>query len=213
MSGPLDPALGAVASAAALSSMQVQQLQDYLDLLDKWNKVYNLSAVRDKGRMLTHHVFDSLSVLSALQRQGTWAQRRALDVGSGAGLPGMILAIAMPELQVTCIDTVGKKAAFIQQAAAALGLSNLQAVHARVEQWPGPHFDLITSRAFASLTDFTRLSQQRLAPQGLWMAMKGKLPHEEIKALPASVCVFHVEQLHVPGLDAERCLVWMRTTS
>lgn len=210
MSAALDATLAAVASAAALSPLQVQQLRGYLDLLDKWNKVYNLSAVRDKESMLTHHVFDSLSVLSALRRQGPWEQRRALDVGSGAGLPGMILAIAMPELQVTCIDTVGKKTAFIQQAAAMLSLSNLQAVHARVEQWAGPHFDLITSRAFASLADFTRLSQQRLAPQGLWMAMKGKLPHDEIEALPASVGVFHVEQLHVPGLDVERCLVWMK---
>lgn len=205
--------LDKVASAAALSSTQVQQLHDYLDLLDKWNKVYNLSAVRDKERMLTHHVFDSLSVLTALRRQGTWAHQQALDVGSGAGLPGMVLAIALPELRVTCIDTVGKKAAFMRQAAATLGLTNLQAVHARVEAWSGPPFDLITSRAFASLADFTRLSQHQLAPQGLWMAMKGKLPHEEIKALPASVSVFHVEQLAVPGLNAERCLVWMRAVS
>ncbi len=201
------------AAAAGLTPHQAQQLQAYLELLGKWNRVYNLTAVRDTERMLTHHVFDSLCTLPPLRQQGSWAHRRALDVGSGAGLPGMILAIAMPELHVSCIDAVGKKTAFIQQAASTLRLPNLQAVHARVEQWRSDPFDLITSRAFASLLDFTQLSQHHLAPAGIWMAMKGKAPHEEIAALPPSVSVFHVEHLSVPDLDAERCLVWMRAQS
>lgn len=202
--------LDEVASAVGLTAPQTGQLQVYLEMLVKWNRVYNLTAVRDTERMLTHHVFDSLATLPALLRQGTWSHRRALDVGSGAGLPGIVLAIALPELQVSCIDTVGKKAAFIQQAAATLHLPNLRSVHARVEQWRSEPFDLVTSRAFASLRDFTQLSQSHLGPNGIWMAMKGKVPHDEMAALPPSVSVFHVEQLSVPDLDAERCLVWMR---
>ena len=134
---------------------------------------------------------------------------RLLDVGSGGGLPGAVLAIADPALQVRCVDAVAKKALFIGQVAAALRLPNLQGLHARVEQMVQPH-DLVLSRAFASLADFTRLSRSALAPQGLWLALKGKWPQEEIAALPPEVEVFHVEPISVPGLDAERCLVWMR---
>lgn len=212
----MNPSIESAAQQLGLSFTleQHQQLQSYLALLEKWNKVYNLTALRDGERMLTHHVFDSLSILPALLRQGDWAQRRVLDVGSGAGLPGVILAIAMPGLSVTCIDTVGKKAAFIQQAAATLRLPNLQAIHNRVELWRSPQpFDLVTSRAFASLLDFTQWSRSQLAEQGVWLAMKGKVPTEELQTLPASVSVFHVEQLQVPELDAERCLVWMRPAS
>lgn len=195
----------------SLTPLQYQQLQTYLELLEKWNKVYNLTALRDGERMLTHHLCDSLSILPALQRQGPWTGCRALDVGSGAGLPGAVLAVVLPELSVTCIDTVGKKAAFIQQVAGTLKLPNLQAVHGRVEQWQAPlPFDLVTSRAFASLVDFTRWSRAQLSERGVWLAMKGKVPTEEMRTLPPSVSVFHVEQLEVPGLDADRCLVWMR---
>ena len=135
---------------------------------------------------------------------------RLLDVGSGGGLPGVVFAICCPDVDVSCVDTVGKKAAFIQQAAVALKLRNLHGVHARVETLTAP-FDIISCRAFASLPDFVTWSQSALAmPHGVWLAMKGKHPADEIAALPAEVQVFHVEQLTVPGLDAERCIVWMK---
>lgn len=182
-------------------------LQAYLDLLARWNATYNLTAVRERQAMLTQHLADCLAVVPPLQRQGA---QRVLDVGSGGGLPGVVLAACMPQLKVCCIDTVAKKVAFIRQAAAELQLPNLQAQHARVEQWRGSSFDLVTSRAFSSLADFTRLTRHLLSPGGVWMAMKGKTPEQEIAALPASVEVFHVEQIEVPGLDAQRCLVWMK---
>lgn len=202
--------LGTVAEQLGLTAGQISQLHAYLALLEKWNKVYNLTALRDSSRMLTHHVFDSLSTLPAIQRQCVGEASQVLDVGSGAGLPGVVLAIALPHFTVTCIDTVGKKAAFVQQVAGELRLPNLRSVHSRVEQWESPGFDLVTSRAFASLTDFTHWTRRQLKPQGVWMAMKGKVPREELEALPASVKAFHVEQLMVQGMTAERCLVWMR---
>lgn len=192
---------------------QLRQLQDYLAMLQRWNKTYNLTALRDPAQMFTHHLADCLAALSPLQR--VLAGRdglRLLDVGSGGGLPGVLIAVLCPGLQVSCVDTVGKKAAFIRQVGAELGLRNLRAEHARVEQLPG-RYELITSRAFATLADFVALTRERLAPEGLWMAMKGKRPDDEIAALPADVEVFHVEPLSVPGLDAERCLVWMRLRS
>ena len=195
---------------------QLDLLQRYLALVQKWNKVYNLTALRDPADMLTHHLYDSLSVVAPLQRQlqtmGLQGGARLLDVGSGAGLPGVVLAICCPALQVHCVDTVGKKAAFIQQVAAELRLTKLRGVHARVETLTGP-FDVVASRAFASLVDFTSWSHAALAPQGVWMAMKGKHPAEEMAVLPAGVQVFHVEQLMVPGLEAERCIVWMRKSA
>jgi 16S rRNA (guanine527-N7)-methyltransferase len=132
-----------------------------------------------------------------------------LDVGSGGGLPGVVIAICCPDIGVTCVDAVSKKAAFVQQVAASLKLPNLKGVHARVETLSGP-FDVICSRAFASLPDFVTWSNQALDDQGVWMAMKGKLPAEEMAALPTFASVFHVEQLQVPGLDAERCMIWMK---
>jgi 16S rRNA (guanine527-N7)-methyltransferase len=135
---------------------------------------------------------------------------RLLDVGSGAGLPGIVIAICCPEVAVTCVDTVAKKAAFIQQVAVALKLPNLRGLHARVESLTGVDFDVVSSRAFASLLDFTTWSRAALAPTGLWLAMKGKPPVEELAQLPPEVAVFHVEQLVVPGLDAERCIIWLR---
>ena len=130
-------------------------------------------------------------------------------MGSGGGLPGVVFAICCPQLSVGCVDTVGKKAAFVQQAAATLKLPNLRGIHARVESLAEP-FDVVSCRAFAALADFTAWSRPALAPGAVWLAMKGKHPPEEIAALPASVEVFHVEPLQVPGLDAERCIVWMR---
>lgn len=199
----------------ALTDAQADALLCYLDLIQKWTKVYNLTAVRDPKEMLTHHLLDSLAAVPPLRR--ALAQRdlpagqgaRVLDVGAGAGLPGVVIAICCPEVDVSCVDTVAKKAAFIQQVAVSLRLPKLRGVHARVENLEGP-FDVVTSRAFASLVDFTTWSRQALGPQSVWLAMKGKHPAEEIAALPASVQVFHVEPLTVPGLDAERCIVWMR---
>jgi len=201
------PALG-----LALSDDQVTALLDYLALIQKWTKVYNLTAVRDPDEMLTHHLLDSLAVIAPLQKQlvslGVDAPR-LLDVGSGAGLPGIVIAICCPHITVHCVDTVAKKAAFIQQVAVTLKLPNLRGIHARVESLMEP-YDIVSSRAFASLVDFTTWSEKALAGQGVWMGMKGKHPADEMAALPNSVEVFHVEQLVVPGLDAERCIVWMR---
>lgn len=205
---------GLAALGLSLSDAQVRQLLDYQNLIGKWNKVYNLTAVRDPAEMLTHHLLDSLAAVAPLQKhvQGRGlAAASLLDVGSGAGLPGVVLAICCPTLAVTCVDTVGKKAAFIKQAALALGLGNLTGLHARVETITQP-FDVICARAFASLADFTSWSQAALAPGGVWMALKGKHPAEELALLPPDVAVFHVEPLAVPGLDAERCIIWLKKT-
>ena len=196
----------------ALGAAQLAQLLAYQDLIQKWNKVYNLTAVRDPAEMLTHHLLDSLSVIAPLRRHTQSQPTRLLDVGAGAGLPGVVIAICCAEVEVTCVDTVAKKAAFIQQVAVALKLPNLRGVHARVENLPGP-YEVVTSRAFASLADFVALSQQALAEGGVWMAMKGKRPTDELTLLPANASVFHVEQLKVPQLDAERCLIWLKTAA
>ena len=200
---------GAQAMGLSLSDAQCAKLVAYGELILKWNKVYNLTALRDPAQVLTHHLLDSLSVILPLQRQCAAAER-LLDVGSGAGLPGAVIAIMRPDLSVSCVDAVAKKAAFLRQVSAELGLKNLNGMHTRVETMGGT-YDVISSRAFASLADFFVGSQQLLAPHGVWMAMKGKTPSEEIEAMPAGLAeVFHVEQLQVPGLDAERCVVWAR---
>ena len=188
-----------------------KQLLDYMALIQKWNKVYNLTALRDPQEILTHHLLDSLSAIGPLMQQTLALEGNFtfLDVGSGGGLPGVVIAICCPGVSVTCVDTVSKKAAFVQQVAASLKLANLKGLHARVETLTGP-FDVVGSRAFASLPDFVNWSADALAAAGVWMAMKGKLPEEEMSALPPIAKVFHVEQLHVPGLDAERCMIWMK---
>jgi 16S rRNA (guanine527-N7)-methyltransferase len=201
------------ALALPLANEQRTRLIAYRDLIAKWNKVYNLTALRDPAQMLTHHIIDSLAAAPPLIRHLNntgLPQARLLDVGSGGGLPGVVLAAALPQLDVSCVDTVGKKAAFVQQAAAELSLRNLRGVHTRVEQLQAAPFDVITSRAFASLLDFVQLTRIHLKPGAVWMALKGKRPDDEIAALPADIDVFHVEQLTVPGLDAERCIVWMK---
>jgi 16S rRNA (guanine527-N7)-methyltransferase len=200
---------GAAELGLSLSDAQFEQLLGYLALIQKWNKVYNLTAVRDPQEMLTHHLLDSLTAVAPLRRHTQGQPARVLDVGSGGGLPGVVLAICMPELNVTCVDTVAKKAAFVQQVAVSLKLPNLRGLHARVESLTDP-YQLICSRAFASLPDFVNWSRPALAERGVWMAMKGKRPQDEIDALPEGVQVFHVEPLAVPGLDVERCMVWMR---
>jgi 16S rRNA (guanine527-N7)-methyltransferase len=209
-------AAAADAMGLVLESSTIDRLMAYLQLLQRWNRVYNLTALRDPDEMLSHHLLDCLAVLNPLRRQVAGLARgdavRILDVGSGGGLPGVVLALVEPKWQVSCVDTVAKKANFIRQVAAELRLPNLQGLHARVEALPpaAGRFDVVTSRAFASLIDFTTLSRAALAEGGVWMAMKGKLPDEEMAALPGGVQVFHVEQLQVPGLDAQRCLVWLR---
>ena len=200
---------GAQALGLSLSDEQVQRLMGYMGLIQKWNKVYNLTAVRDPADMLTHHLLDSLTAIAPLSRHTQGRPVRLLDVGSGGGLPGVVLAICMPELNVSCVDTVAKKAAFVQQVAVSLKLPNLRGLHARVESLTDP-YQVISSRAFASLPDFVAWSRSALAEGGVWMAMKGKHPQEEIDALPEDVKVFHVEPLTVPGLDVERCMVWMK---
>lgn len=212
LAGPLSDGLHEL--GLSLTGSQHVQLLEFLALLQKWNKVYNLTAVRDPQEMLTHHLLDSLAAVPPLQRHlsglGPRGQAaRLLDVGSGGGLPGVVFAICCPELQVSCVDTVAKKAAFVQQVAVSLQLRNLKGIHARVENLEGP-FDVVSCRAFASLPDFVAWSHAAVAGDGIWLAMKGKHPADEIAALPAHAEVFHVEQLTVPGLEAERCIVWMR---
>lgn len=201
---------GATALHVELSPPQQQQLLDYVALISKWNRVYNLTAVREPRDMLTQHILDSLAVIPALKKEMGSTSFRVLDVGSGAGLPGAVIAAALPDTEVICVDTVAKKASFIQQVAAQLKLPNLSARHARVESMAPAQTDVITSRAFASLHDFTSLSRPHLAPGGRWMAMKAKPTDAELAELSDDLEVFHVEQLQVPGLDAERCLVWIR---
>ncbi|MEO7128467.1 MAG: 16S rRNA (guanine(527)-N(7))-methyltransferase RsmG [Rhodoferax sp.] len=191
-----------------LNVPQTDLLLRYLALIQKWNKVYNLTALREPADMLSHHLLDSLAIVAPLRRQTRQQSGRLLDVGAGAGLPGVVIAICCPEIDVTCVDAVAKKAAFIQQAAVELRLPNLHGVHGRIESLAGS-YDVVCSRAFASLADFTTWSGGVLAPNGIWLAMKGKRPDDEVAALPETVTVFHVEQLSVPGLEAERCIVWM----
>lgn len=210
--GPLAERLraGAATLGVPLDGQQQQQLLDYLALIAKWNKVYNLTAVREPSEMLTQHLLDCLAVVPPLRRETGDAPFTLLDVGSGAGLPGVVVALAMPQARVVCVDTVAKKALFIQQVAAELRVPNLRAEHARIETLAPQGADVITSRAFASLADFVSLTAAHLAPGGRWMAMKGRPTEDELAQVPDDLEVFHVEQLTVPELDADRCLVWIR---
>jgi 16S rRNA (guanine527-N7)-methyltransferase len=234
---------------------QIQALMGYLDLLERWNATYNLTAVRERAQMRSQHLADCLAVIPALVRHAALNHGpspmplRLLDVGSGGGLPGVVIALFMPHWRVTCVDAVGKKTAFIQQVAGRLGLGNLHALHSRVEDLkadtgmqlvhraaprvapasipqpiPNPlgepaGFDVITARAFSSLADLVRLTQHLLAPGGAWVAMKARLEDGELAALAATeegvnapdcTLMFHVEPIAVPGLEAQRCLVWMQ---
>ncbi len=190
------------------SDAQLEQLAQYALLLQKWGSVYNLTANKEISQIVTLHLLDSLAIISPLLRQKTRPQS-ALDVGSGAGLPGVILAVMLPELDVHCVDAVAKKAAFIQQVSISLVLKNLTAHHARIEDL-GHHYDLITSRAFSSLFDFVNLTKKNLNPEGHWLAMKGVVSRDELEPVLLELDVFHVEQLQVPGLDANRNIVWIK---
>ena len=205
-----------------LDNAAVQRLLDYLALLQKWNRIYNLTALRDPQVVLTHHLYDCMAVVAPLRKQLAGASSlsnqpseiQILDVGSGAGLPGLVLGICEPRLQISCIDAVHKKVAFLRQVIAQLGLSNLKAIHGRVEQLhdhaSARQYQVVTARAFSSLTMLVDSTIHLLAPGGCWMAMKARIPADEIAELPKTVEVFHVEQLLVPLLDEDRCLVWMR---
>lgn len=192
--------LGIQALGLDLPAKAADQLLAYRDLMLKWNRTYNLTALKDPARMVSHHLLDSLAILPWV------AGPELLDVGSGAGLPGIPLAIARPDLRVTLVDAVQKKAAFQRQAAIELGLANVQVLHGRVEELQG-RYGMITSRAFADLADFVRLTRSLLAPGGRWLAMKGLAPEQELAALPAGVQVTGLHPLRVPGLDAARHLV------
>lgn len=195
---------------------QCELLLHYLQQLQKWNRTYNLTAIREPEQMLVQHVFDSLAIIPALKKYldtiSPGSERRPIvDVGSGAGLPGVVIAILLPERQVHCIDAVEKKMAFVRQISGVLKLTNLHAHHARVESLPASNAQVVVSRAFASLNDFAKWSGQHVAASGVLLAMKGREPHEEINALHEQTewRVSAIEPLHVPALDAQRCLVWM----
>lgn len=194
----------------AFNARQQQQLLDYTTLLQRWNRVFNLTAVRDVEGIARLHLADCLAALPALQRS---APRRILDVGSGGGLPGIILAIGLPETAVHLVDTVQKKCAFLQQTCGTLGLQRVQVHHARVETLQdATGFDCITSRAFSDLALLVRSTAHLLAPGGQWCAMKGQVPQDEIAALPPGISA-QVDILKVPGLSAQRCLVWLQSQS
>ncbi|MEX3964350.1 16S rRNA (guanine(527)-N(7))-methyltransferase RsmG [Paraburkholderia sp. EG286B] len=200
---------GAEALGVELSERQHEQLLDYVTLLAKWNAVYNLTAIRDPRQMLIQHILDSLSIVPHLP---TRAEATVLDVGSGGGLPGIVLAIVRPDWQVTLNDIVQKKSAFQSQAKAELGLANLSVVTGRVESLrPGVEvpkkFDLIVSRAFADLADFVTLARHLVADGGAIWAMKGVHPEDEIERLPAGTRALNTIRLSVPMLDAERHLI------
>jgi 16S rRNA (guanine527-N7)-methyltransferase len=180
---------------------QIELLIRYLELIVKWNRVHNLTAIREPMKMVSLHLLDSLAIVPLVRA------KKILDVGTGAGLPGIPLAIALPESQITLIDTNSKKSAFLTQSVNELQLDNVSVVNARVEQWQGGSFDVIVSRAFSELRDFVEVSRHLLAPDGVFAAMKGAKPTSEIAALPASFAVREIEELRVPGVDAERHLV------
>jgi 16S rRNA (guanine527-N7)-methyltransferase len=180
-----------------------RRMAQHLELVEKWNRVHNLTAVRDTAQMVVLHVLDSLALLPHLA-----GARTLLDVGTGAGFPGLSLALARPGLQVTLLDSSHKKCAFLEQARTELALDNVTVVCERVEQWrPGVTFDVVVSRAFAELSDFVAQAGHLAAPQGRLLAMKGVFPYEEVDRVPPSHRVAGVVELSVPSLDAKRHLV------
>jgi 16S rRNA (guanine527-N7)-methyltransferase len=200
-----------------LKSQPSQQaaLLEYLSQLMRWNKTYNLTAIRDPDQALVHHIFDSLSLVAPLSRVLSLNQTETptvVDVGSGGGLPGVILAIMLPSVRVTCVDAVEKKTMFVRQMAGVLALPNLSAQHARIETLEPLQSTLVTSRAFASLQDFAQLAGPHVQEGGYLVAMKGREPTEELIALQAHTAwsAQAIEPLTVPELEGQRCLVWMQ---
>ena len=189
-----------------LNQQQHEQLLDYLALLFKWNAVYNLTSVRDPMQMMTHHLLDSLAAVSAFA-----GAKNVLDVGAGGGLPGVVLAIARPDMLVSMIDTVHKKTAFLTQVKAELELANVTVYTKKVQELEvAAKFDVITSRAFADLSDFVNWSGHLLAEGGQFIALKGKAPPEEQERLPAAWKVTELRPIQVPQLQAERHLVFIQ---
>lgn len=188
----------------AVSTAALAQLADYVGLLAKWSKVYNLTAVRQPQRMVTRHLLDSLAVVPFL------TEGSLLDVGTGAGLPGLPIAIARPDLAATLLDANAKKLRFVRQAVAELRLGNVEVVQARMQEYqPGRAFDMVISRAVSSLEELYRQSRHLLAPRGRMLFMKGALPEEEMAAFAPGRETLHIERLDIPGLDAERHLLWL----
>ena len=204
LAGAIDS--GSKALGVPLSAAQVQALVTFLRLIERWNGSYNLTAIRDPRQMVVQHVLDCVAAGAALSRRRPKVAR-LLDVGSGAGLPGIVLGLLFPHTDVVCVDSVMKKVAFITQAAATLRLDNVRGQHARVETLHAATFDVITSRAFASLSEFVIATRHLIESGGCWMALKGKVPTNELQDF--DVTAFHVEQLLVPGLQADRCIVWI----
>lgn len=196
------------------TKQQQEKLLEYLGQLLKWNKTYNLTAIRAPDQALVQHIFDSLTIIKPLisffENKGQEA-KSILDVGSGAGLPGIVIATMIPDVAVTCVDTVEKKMTFVRQVSGVLALTNLKAIHQRVERMKDEKFNIVTSRAFATLEDFATLAGERVEKSGVLLAMKGKIPHDEIKILEEKTewRVEKIELLEVPKLSAQRCLVWM----
>ncbi|HUQ76348.1 MAG TPA: 16S rRNA (guanine(527)-N(7))-methyltransferase RsmG [Burkholderiales bacterium] len=194
---------GASTLGLHLSPAAGERMASHLSLIEKWNRVHNLTAVREPEQMVTLHVLDSLSLLPHLA-----AARSVVDVGTGPGFPGIPIAIARPDMHVTLLDSSHKKCAFLEQARTELGLANVEVVCERVEQWkPAQRFDAVVSRAFAELNDFVAQATHLAAPTGRFLAMKGVYPYDEIARVPASHRVSQVVELKVPSLDAKRHLV------
>lgn len=186
-----------------------ERLEAYARLLQRWSAVHNLTAIRRGEEVLTHHLLDSLSVVPELARLTSGEPVRLLDVGSGGGLPGLVLAIAQPPLQVTLVDAVQKKCVFLTQVQLELRLTNVEVIHSRVENLPALAFDVIISRALSSLAQFVEWTRHLLKPGGIWIAMKGQVPDDELARLPGDIRVIAVIPLDVPGLHEQRHLVEM----
>jgi 16S rRNA (guanine527-N7)-methyltransferase len=210
----LEPRLCAALAALGLAAEpdQRRHVLAFLFLLQRWNSVHNLSATRDLNGLLEQHAVDCLSIIEPLARHAGGRPLKILDAGTGAGLPAVVLAIMRPDWLVTAVDAVGKKVAFVRQVVGELKLQNLHPRHIRLEELTPSdgRFDVVTSRAFSSLLRLVESTRHLIDPMGVWMAMKGVAPETEIRDLPADCQLFHVEPLTVPGLHAERCLVWIR---
>ena len=193
----------------SMSRDQEEQLLTYLSLMHRWNAVHNLSAAHDAGTLL-QHMIDCLAIVRPLERHLGKARVRALDAGTGGGLPAVVVTIMLPDWTIEAVDAVGKKIAFVRQVTGELHLPNLIPIHGRLERVTGSDHDVIVSRALTSLRQMVDQTHHLLRPGGVWAAMKGKVPHAEIRQLPANCQLFHVEPLAVPGLGAERCLIWLK---
>lgn len=198
------------------TNQQIAQLLQYVEQLQRWNRSYNLTAIRDPEQMLTQHILDCLAVVAPVQRAIDALPKHestVLDVGSGAGLPGVVLAVMMPTVKVKCVDAVEKKMTFVRQMCGVLGLTNLSATHARVEELSA-QYDVVISRAFASLSDFAKSSGARVLPAGSLVAMKARPTDEEFADLASQTdwSIANIEPLDVPELQAQRCLVWLHRT-